>query len=168
MSLKYLGSYTIGGLIPLLPSLATTLGSAVGFFAGESASLELSKSLRLTTPSIPTMTSALNAALTALGTVSVPTMTAGLEVGLNARAGLLAGIHAGLIGTIDLIESVVLTSGILVYTYDGSVSDFGSSLDDSTAGGLPDGTNSVSQCYGIVIVTSSSATWTTMRRVFGL
>lgn len=166
MSLKYLGTVSVGTMIPIFATLSASLSSAVGFFAGESASLQLATQLKTTTPDLTSLTAGLNAALNAVSSISVPTLSASIDAGISARASLLAGISAGMVAAVNLIESVILTSGIMLYAYDGTVSGFTSDLSTSIGSGLPDGTGASGQCYAVVILTSSAATWTTLQRIF--
>jgi|WetSurMetagenome_2_1015567.scaffolds.fasta_scaffold278009_2 hypothetical protein len=156
MSIEYLGSYTIGGLLPSVVSLlAAAQARAVGQLAGAA---RISGQLAFTLPSIAARVTAA-ARLAAQIALQPPSV----QFNIGANVALIAALKAQLALIADLFVALG-SAGVECYLYDGTAQSFGGEVNGATAQGLPGGAPS-DHMNAFVIATRYPAAWAALCKV---
>lgn len=175
-TLTPLGVKTIGAMVPALVTAQGAISAAaapsMGEIQGKLAGL-LSVQTALLVPPVPTLTiaGAASAFASLQATFSVPQPTSPqLASAISVVAQLqaqLAAVQAHLTFAAKLGE-LAATGGVAAYAYSGTVDGLGDAISSELGSGAGPGMPPNSVSNALVLVTSSSATWTAMRAVFSI
>ena len=164
MSLQYVGSLSLAGLIPTSFALFASLD--VYIQAQLTGQLAMSVNIGILPPTLEatiaiatTVLADLQAALS-LG-LTLPSVD--LSVSLNAQIAILEALIASLQAIIVLGSA----AGIDAWTWDGPVNGLGPALGAALAFGAPSGGFGTDHSNALVLLTRVSATWTAMNAFFG-
>lgn len=164
MSLQYVGSLSLAGLIPTSFALFASLNASIQ--AQLTGQLAMSANLGILPPTLEatiqvavTVLADLQAAL-ALG-ITLPSVD--LSVSLNAQIVILEALIASLQAVIVLGSA----AGIDAWTWDGPVNGLGPALGAALAFGSPSGGLGTDHSNALVLITRVSATWSAMATFFG-
>jgi hypothetical protein len=153
--ITYLGDMTVGALIPYTITVQAAVGGATAFLAQALASARLAAEFKIPDASKILKVKA-NAAAVLDMSVNIPKITANITTSANVKIALIAGLIAQLKA---LISGPTATAGVSAFVYNGPLSLMGSEIQTATGAGLPNGTVPYSTANALVIVTTSSLTW---------
>jgi hypothetical protein len=155
--IKYLGSYTLGGLFPAM--MSAVVGIVPRLQAQLGALLRLSGMIAVTIPSVAARVSAVGRVAAVLA-ITPP----GVRLNLNAQVSLIAELKARIAALLAL-KAAFGSAGVEVFLYEGPASTMGAEVTTATTGGLPGGVPS-DTVHAFVIATRYPSTFSAMGKVF--
>ena len=155
--IQYLGSYTVGGL---MPTMVGVLGSVIGRLNGQLAgALRVSGQLGFRLPTVAARIEAVGR-LAAQLQVTPP----GVKFNISANASLIAALKAQL-KILAAIYAAFGTSGVEAFIIESKAGAAGGEFNNAIGNGLPGGTAN-DQVYALVLATRFPATFAAMGEVF--
>jgi len=157
MTVRYLGSYSVGGLMPTMVSmLAGVIPRLRGQLAG---ALRVSGALAVKLPS-------LGARVAAVGRVAAALALQPPSVKFNvaANASVIAQLQAQLQLILDL-QTAFGAAGVEAFVYDGAAASAAGELNGAIGAGLPGGSGT-DHINALVFATRYPGTFTAMGKVF--
>ena len=155
--IRYLGSYSVGGLMPTMVSM---LGGVISNLQGQlNGALRVNGSLAVTVPS-------LNARIAAVGRVSaaLALQPPGVQFNIAANASVVAVLKAQLKLILDL-QAAFGAAGVEAFEYSGTAAAAGGEITGAIGTGLPGGAGT-DQINALVFATRYPATFAAMGKVF--
>jgi hypothetical protein len=152
VGLQYVGSVSLGALVPSVFSLS----AVVGYLGGElTGAINMSLNVSILPPSIAaTITLAESILANLQASIAIPyPPTVSLSASINAQIALLEGLIAAL----NLALGPLTAGGIDAWTWSGQAGDFGPALSVSLAAGPPSGGGPLVQSGGIVLLAHTPA-----------
>ena len=167
MSSRYIGGYSVGGVVPAIPLALGALTSMLAPQLAASADITARLALPFVPPNPAVLASALASQLANLASIlsTMPTADATARINLAAE---LVGIAALIAPAQEIIASLTAaasTGGLHVYTLSNKTGALGADLSIATAGGLPGGGGPLATSNALVVVTELPSAWAALTAV---
>lgn len=176
-SLVSLGGLSVGALVGLLSaalgpanaSLQAQLGNLGARYEG---ALTCAAALSATPPTLPGAIALIGELATNLGgyvsaDYITPTAAIAAVSALVAKLTALASSLTSQVSSLASVTSALSTSGVLAFTYAGTMADFGAAVVGAIGAGWPDGTPSTSASNALILLASAPGTGAALQTLFG-
>jgi hypothetical protein len=154
--IRYLGSYTVGGLFPTMVAFTAGLMPRLRGMLGGALRLNAQASLKM--PSVQARVSGAARVAAALALQGPQ-----LKLAVGANANVVADLRAQLAAW-AAIQAAFGAAGVEVFLYEGSAAGMGSEVADATRGGLPGGVGS-DTVHAFIVSTRHPSTFTALGKV---